>query len=282
MSEHLPITIFFQGNSNSRGQASLYTKGPVYSNKNNNKFKWQCENSIETIIGTTEYIDLNEVNFNFSWNPINATQKVFRYFTNMWFKIEGPTHYINPFLMNFAGKNDCETLIKEIENQQKLIRELKPNNKDIVLYGVSRGASTIFTSICKLKNTDFIKLIIIEAPFDRLENVIKKSCWFPKTTQFLINNITNYDPSFSSPLDSIKDFPLDVPIAFVMSEVDTRVPNECTTKLIEELEKRNHKKVHSLMLKISPHSSFSCFDKEDIKNYKNFIFDLYENYLTKK
>ena len=160
--------------------------------------------------------------------------------------------------------------------------KLNPTKK-IVLFGCSRGAATTVVTLSNLSKDALghIKLVIVEAPFDSVESVVNESSWFPSPTLYFIENFTKYDKNQQSPLDSVSSdkFPLDIPIAFVMSKVDTRVPIKNTQNLINVLKNKNHTKLHQLILENSHHALMHSHNKEDQNSYINFVNELYETYL---
>ena len=83
-----------------------------------------------------------------------------------------------------------------------------------------------------------------------------------------------------SPLDAVQSnhFPLHIPLAFITSQIDNRVPIENTQRLINIL-KDKHLHLHHLMLENSHHSLMHCHDNKDVNQYLTFVNDLYETYL---
>ena len=91
----------------------------------------------------------------------------------------------------------------------------------------------------------------------------------------------NYKDDQISPLKAIQNFPLDVPIAFITSNADIRVPSSCTNKLIEILKMRGHKKIHHLELHKSHHSIMSLQYTDEVIMYHSFVNKLYDTYCGK-
>ena len=174
------------------------------------------------------------------------------------------------------------------EKYYSLFKERKVDK--IVLFGISRGAATIFASCCSSSNSynyvdSFaqVKLVILEGCFDSVENVIAKR--FPFLFSFLASKalelLTQYskkEDQESSPLALVNFFPRRIPVAFITSEIDHVVPLTNTLNLVNALKNTGHEHVHLLVLKHSTHSTYASFHKEDQIRYQSFIHGLYKKY----
>jgi len=228
------------------------------------------------------YEELNDVGYGWSWNPIHLimlpVSLAQRYYYNIY--DDAPLHYIQLTQLNVGGSEDVlqhqNALRKAVE------KDVLERGRQLVLFGCSRGAATTFTSAATCSNDliQHVRLVILEAPFDSLQNVVEKTSWFPSLTLPLLRNFTKYDDTQLSPLDAAEQFPLHVPVAFVTSELDDRVPRECTQHIVDRLRERGHQHVHTLELRHSGHSVMPISNDEDQIAYLKFVNSLYEKYIT--
>ncbi len=157
-----------------------------------------------------------------------------------------------------------------------------PESKKIVLFGCSRGASTTFIAVTQMtpEEQKRIALVILEAPFDSVNNVVHESSWVPALQMGLLNTFTSYNPNDMSPLMAADLWPMTVPMAFITSNADTRVPKSLTQNLINRLRERGHDKVHHCELLTSHHAMFPVHNPVDQKHYFDFVVEMYLIYLV--
>lgn len=269
------VTVFFQGHMASRIQAANYA-GPdgldVYTSETDIEHIHSptAPTILHNIYATK---DLDDIGYGLTLNPLHLILKVKSIVANTYYDVHGASichNYVTE--SNLAGSHDVQQNIRTI----KQCIEAYPNKK-IVLFGCSRGAATVVTTLANL-NKDLlshIALAIVEAPFDTVESVINASSYSPSLAMYCLRTFTKYEDEQQSPLDAVNgDFPLDVPIAFVTSKVDDRVPIENTMRLINILNEKGHKKLHHLMLENKHHSLMFMDDK-----YVQFVRGLYEIYI---
>lgn len=276
---HDIVTVFFQGNMSSRSQAANYAGSEGLYVKTPDIEHVYVPNAPLILHNIFTYDDLNDVGYGFSINPLHWCLQLKSLVVNTYCGIEGSSlsySYITE--NNVGGQEDVNQHIRAIHECIKA----HPDKK-IVLFGCSRGAATTLVTLSQL-NKELLKhitLVIVEAPFDSVPNVIKSSSWFPKLTMNFLNFCTKYDEYQTSPLDAVMDdsFPLDVPIAFITSKVDTRVPIDNTLRLINVLKNKNHTKLHHLMLENSHHALMFRDNKEDQDQYLKFVNHLYDLYI---
>jgi alpha-beta hydrolase superfamily lysophospholipase len=160
--------------------------------------------------------------------------------------------------------------------------EVEARGRQLVLFGCSRGAATTFVSLATVEEPLLasIRLVILEAPFDTVESVLVESSYTPNLQLFLLQAFTKYSGEQLSPLAACESFPLNVPVAFITSEKDTRVPRACTQRLIDRLRERGHLHLHHLELKNTGHSSMPHTDPDDTRAYLNFVNELYKLYIV--
>ncbi len=127
----------------------------------------------------------------------------------------------------------------------------------IVLYGISRGSSTIINMVaqCHQEGIDLslIKAIILESPFADAEDTLATfatRCKVPLFfARFLVKRIfKEYDRYQNKPIDAVRYLPSDIPILFVCLQADAVVPYASTLRLYEELKKHERDNVYLLSL----------------------------------
>ncbi len=274
-------TIFFQGNMSSRNQAANYAGNEGLDVKISNEtiehvYRPDAPKILHNIY---PYDDLNDVAYGFSINPLHWCLQIKSLVVNTYCNIHGSSishSYITE--NNIGGKEDVNQHIRAIHECVKA----NPSKK-IVLFGCSRGAATTLITLANLSKEllKHIALVIVEAPFDSIPSVIESSSWFPAPTMAFLKSVTKYDENQQSPLDAVSsdEFPLDIPLAFITSKVDTRVPIENTQKLIDVLKAKNHSNVYHLMLENSHHALMHSHNEQDKQNYVEFVNELYERYI---
>lgn len=262
------ITIFFQGHFSSRAQAANYTEGLDIIVDNHVEHVY-VPNAPKILYNIFTCKDLEDVGYGFSWNPLHWFFKLKSMLVNWYCNIHGaswPHSYITKD--NIAGKEDVDQYIEMI----KTCIEQNPDKK-IVLFGCSRGAAATLVTVANLSPDllNHVKLVIVEAPFDSVENVLRTSSWCPNVCLFLIKTFTNYKDTQQSPLDAMKTYP-NIPTAFITSNADTRVPLENTLHLMYELKDYTH--IHHLNLESAHHATMFKDPK-----YIKFVHDLYQLYI---
>jgi len=270
-------TFFFQGNGASRLQGAIYA-GPegisVLTEKGEMRHT-SCSGAPRLIHNVYTYPELSEVSYDWSLNPVHWGMWAVSAGRNLLVNTPGGSHHTDLRQMSVGGDADVGHHLKYSE---EMFSKLK--NKHKVLFGCSRGAATTLVSVSKMsrETQSEISLVIVEAPFDTIPSVLQESSWFPKTQLWGLKMIGSYRDDQTSPLQAIENFPLDVPVAFVTSKIDKRVPSQCTQRLIDRLGERGHKHLHHLELENSHHSVMSLQNHEDIQGYYKFVNKLYDLY----
>ncbi|CBZ29906.1 conserved hypothetical protein [Leishmania mexicana MHOM/GT/2001/U1103] len=217
--------------------------------------------------------------------------------------------YSEPGRTNVAGVRDQAAFTREVRRGVRHLKaemaaeaqgdqagiearentSMRRKRKRLVLYGLSRGATSCFYSAMKLSQEEarHVSLILVEAPFDTLDHVINASCWIPRLTRWFVRSFNDWrgthEEALAYDFDPTKVH-LRCPIAFVMSVKDTRVPNECTQALIDrvrrELVPHVIPAVEVLVLKHSAHGTMAVGHKEDQDAYVAFVERLYDTYCS--
>jgi alpha-beta hydrolase superfamily lysophospholipase len=275
------VTVFFQGNMSARAQAANYAGSEGLDIKISDEITEHVYRPDAPLLlhNIFPYYDLNDVGYGFSINPLHWCLQIKSLVVNTYCNIHGSSishSYITE--NNIGGKEDVNQNIRAIHEC------IKANpSKKIVLSGVSRGAATTLVTLANL-GKDLLKhisLVIVEAPFDSVPSVVESSSWFPSLTMEFAKTVMNYDENQQSPLDAVlgDSFPLDIPLAFITSKIDNRVPIKNTLKLIDILKEKGHTKLHHLMLENSHHALMHSHNDEDKNNYIKFVNELYDIYI---
>ncbi len=272
------VTIFSQGFGASRNQGSKYGGKDGITVTGSHPHKSIMANSPKLLYGLFAYEELCEIGYGFTLNPIHWVIQIASFYI-IWYRlIKGAkSYYIRFSKVNLAGKNDV------LQHQKALYSCIKKNDgkkKKIVLFGCSKGASLTLTSVSlmekKLKSK--ISLVILEAPFDSIENFLKKKSFLSSIPMLFLKIFTDYKNEYTTPEEATRNFPLNIPVVFVTSKCDEIMPLECTTNLIKILKDRGHPNVHHLDLDKSHHSQMSIGNAEDQLKYKKFLENLYDKY----
>ena len=272
------ITFFFQGNGESRAQASLYA-GPqgIRMMVEDADVDVHCAEAPCLLHNIWQYPELQDVTYN-PWNPMVWVAKPVRTLVNWYRGIEGAVAHA-PVLRewNLGGTSDVQQYLVWFRD----LLATAPVEKKLVLFGCSRGASTTFTAVSQMTPEEHqrISLVILEAPFDSVEHVIEHSPWLPNLQMGLLTHCTSYNASDISPQTASESWPLTVPVAFITSDADTRVPKALTQNLIAQLLSRGHEKVHHCELQTSHHILFPLHNPDDQQRYFDFVNAMYALYI---
>lgn len=177
--------------------------------------------------------------------------------------------------ISFGQESDIEIFKR---SYQKALFEIKDiNNQSHVLYGITRGAATIFNFVA-IENPKNIKALICEGIFDSFQNLIQYR--FPYSSLIVLKfleAITNFDSQKISPAMNVLKIPKDLPILLIASFKDKIVPCQCSINLYKELIKTGHHNVHLLLLDtVYPRSFFAT--EEDINLYQDIVHAFYKKY----
>lgn len=203
-----------------------------------------------------------------------------------------PTQHLAISGIDLAGVHDqreCVDSIRKacmrIEEQYQLALRSDPNarRKKLVLFGTSRGAATIFSAALTLDAdlASYVALVIVEAPFDSVESVLRASSWTPRLQLTLLSKLTQYQGEHHATPDrvvaAIGTSCIRCPFAFITSERDRRVPSHLTDRLMALL-RQHHPAVpvRHLHLQHSHHSAMSLNHAEDRAAYLRFLNRLYD------
>lgn len=171
--------------------------------------------------------------------------------------------FIEGKYVDFAFKDyDAEhrTTLAQDDDIYSLHAVCKTITKDsnIILVGVSRGASTIVNYLAwlELNKTHSeianilprIKAAVLEAPFDKVQSVIENKLGIFNNIPGLSSLIHRlmpyfgfpmYDPCRIQPIEAAKYLPKDIPLLFIYSHQDTLIPAWSTVNLFRMIPHQN-------------------------------------------
>ena len=179
--------------------------------------------------------------------------------------------------VSLAQYNELICFIREFDLLESLLQLQYKNDYQIVLYGVSRGASVIllFLALFPEKLTH-ISCIILESPFDSVETILKNkiksisffSFDFGQTVlEFIFGKYTR---TFAAPRDFVFALPRNIPMLFVYSEKDSLVPKESTLFLYEQCINYSFTNVSLFVAHNAQHSKI-IHTQPDSEMYKNTL-----------
>ncbi len=300
-------TLFFQGNGSSQTQLTKYTGGRK-TLATTGEYMWCTgRNNLPAldviyhpIMGKSDIadVDLDPFRSIFSFfNPIKVTAAVVTSYQNQANGIQisdTPSlkektiayHSINLSEYSLGQSSDMESHYDKYKHWLALTGEDKKDG--LILWGVSRGTAATF---CALTNPEYkdqyknIKLVVLEGAVDSISNVIGKRFGraAPLAAQtlnfFHQHKIIKYDnENGPTPLNTVHNFPENIPVVFITSKIDTIVPPENTRHIAWELAKQKKNDIFLLELNSSTHPNYMFDNKEDHDRYEQFIHAIYERY----
>jgi len=203
-------------------------------------------------------------------------------------------HIPNLYYTSLGQSNEIASLKKaydqmDTDKDATLDKKLYDNKR--ILFGISRGASTIINFLAKYKSgktkSDKVKAVILESPFDHMESIIMKH-WFiellaklPFLNKERIYNIfckiTQYKDNGAHSINLVDKIDKNIPVMFVCSKSDKSVPYLATIKLYKKLIQSGHKKAHLLQLPNGRHARL-LQDGKNGEKYQNVIHAFYKKY----
>lgn len=180
---------------------------------------------------------------------------------------------------NLGQEADVQTLEQAYQEHLKKYPET-----DIVLYGDSRGAATIFNFVANHKPA-YVKAAILEGIYDSLDHIIKHFITSNKSTftEKLLHRLARitlggYKNEGMNQRESAEIIDDTIPLLLVISLKDGQVPAQSAFYLYSRLIQRGHKQVHLLVLEKSLHPIYMMDDPEDKKVYESVVHAFYKHY----
>lgn len=160
---------------------------------------------------------------------------------------------------SFGQDNDIKTLARAYDNLAT-----KFPTQSLVLYGVSRGASVIWSFIAN-QHPKQIKALVLESPFDRIQTSLQAAAdhvpaiinygFTRHLAQIILRTIAcKYKVDALQPIDLADKIPLDLPILIICSLEDKLVPATSSYALYEALKKRGHQHAYIVVLPKGKHA----------------------------
>jgi pimeloyl-ACP methyl ester carboxylesterase len=158
-------------------------------------------------------------------------------------------------------------------------------DRDVVLAGVSRGAATIINFVAKFK-PNRVKALVLESPFDTLENVIKHLLnrhhigWIPFSYTLAAKYMQSQFPLLKLegivPAQVVQQIPHDIAIFLVHGENDKTVPKKSSELLYIKLREAGHNKVHLFEIATGNHARI--MQGPEAWLYHQVVHAFYKNY----
>jgi esterase/lipase len=198
-----------------------------------------------------------------SFNYPDATNKFYR---------------VNYHETSFGQENEIGRLYKAY--QQTMANY---ENCDIILYGLSRGASNvcIFAGLYQLDN---VKALILESPYftmgEVIESIMKKKNldWLPLSygeslAEFIFKKYTRYG---KSPANCIANIPNEMPIFIICSKEDHLVPYSSSINVYKKLIESGHQHTYIFITEYGKHAAL--LQGPDGDKYQQVINAFYRKY----
>jgi hypothetical protein len=180
---------------------------------------------------------------------------------------------------NIAQHKDIRALRKTYEQHAK-----RYPNSNMVLFGDSRGAATIFNFLAQ-KPRPGIKAAVMEGIFDTVPHCVKHFLYNNKDprAEKRLNSILSlvmgsYKADGPSPLAYAQSAPKDLPLLLVTSLNDGIVAPQCTLTLYKKLKEQDPDKVHLLVLNNPSHPCYMIDNDADRELYENVVHAFYKHY----
>jgi glutaredoxin-related protein len=271
------------GSFASHSQIGKYTKEQEFEND-----KIVSKNPIQILSSTVHAVKGNEVeyhrNSSFFWRFLCgyiSSFSNFNYGIHVHSNVEASNsianHVIFPMKYSVGMKEDVDNVIEEFSRLP---------DKDIVLFGVSRGTASVVHSlqeIVKFEKFSNVKGIILEGCIDSFENLYyNRFKWTSKIIPFnivsnLIFKATGYDQQENNPLSSLLSVKHEriPPILIISSLMDKEVPFECSKNFFETLQRHGFD-VEFVQLEKSSHPRYMFDNLKDRELYFNKIHSFYK------
>lgn len=165
----------------------------------------------------------------------------------------------------------------EIERLNKRFQSTVKKNADaeVVLLGVSRGASTIINFMGKQKPAQ-VKALVLESPFAYAEDI--KFGYVPSVIGGIIRPFIyrKYSYEGDHPAYFARAINKNTPVLLICSKEDKFVPMQSTVALYERLLMGRHAKAHLLVLEKGEHGKL--LSGEEGTEYQNVVHAFYKHY----
>lgn len=214
----------------------------------------------------------------YSWN-LQETQD-----SSLWL-IQNPMHTFNFPDATKRGFDGSQTSLGQ-ENEIRALTHAyeKVKHTDVVIMGMSRGASTILNFLGTQKS-DRVAAAIVESPFDSITNTLENFCkvagvsWLmPLSVLYASPNLffSKFNPKGIFPIKVVQNIQKDLPILIIASLQDDLIPALSTAAIYSKLIETDHPHVYFLLLEKGAHGYL--LEDEDAHIYLNTVHAFYKKY----
>jgi len=156
--------------------------------------------------------------------------------------------------------------------------------KELVTFGVSRGASTIL-NLMALNDLPMVKALVLESPFDAMVTVLNNKReqlplgWLlsPDFGQLILEIcFWQYKRDGIRPIDLVSGIRKDLPILIICSLEDRLVPWYSSVKLYQKLKQSGHPSAHLLVVDHGQHAKI--WTGPDGDKYQAAVHAFYAKY----
>ncbi len=184
---------------------------------------------------------------------------------------------------SLAQDNEIECLKSKFEKTVQHAKEKETNNSEIVIFGLSRGASAAL-NLMALYNPPLVKALVLESPFDTVGSIIDNKRkqlhleWLSHDAgEYIMETIfRRYNRNGIQPIDVVSDIRKDLPILIVCSKEDPLVPCHSSIKLYQKLKESGHSSAHLFIADHGKHSKI--LEAQDGDTYQAVVHAFYEKY----
>lgn len=199
--------------------------------------------------------------------------------------IQDPIHTFNFPDATRKGFDGSQTSLGQ-ENEIRTLTNAyeKVKHNDVVIMGMSRGASTILNFLGTRHPTN-IAAAIVESPFDSITGTLENFCkmagvsWLmPLGVLYASPNLffSKFNPQGIFPIKVVQNIQKDLPILIVASLQDDLIPALSTAAIYSKLKESGHDHVYFLLLENGPHGYL--LEHEDAHLYLNAVHAFYNKY----
>ncbi len=200
--------------------------------------------------------------------------------------IQQPLHTFNFPDATKKGFDGSQTSLGQ-ENEIRTLAnayEKAKHTHDVVLMGMSRGASTILNFL-GTQNPTNVAAAIVESPFDSITNTLENFCkvagvsWLmPLGILYASPNLffSKFNPKGVFPIKVVHKIQKDLPILIIASLEDTLIPALSTAAIYSKLVDTQHSHVYFLLLEKGAHGYLLEHDNAHI--YLNTVHAFYKKY----
>lgn len=183
---------------------------------------------------------------------------------------------LNPFCCSLGQDNEL-TLLNQ--KWQELNQQF-PEADGFILVGISRGASIIINFLARYQPQK-VKAVVLESPFDTIDNVIKHKATLWKCSVSMLKKLVplifrKFDFNGIQPDNAIDQIAEDIPMLFVTVENDHMVPLVCTHNLMRKRREKSHEHIHHVHLMQGKHGKLLL--GPDAHLYKQTLHSFFARY----